>query len=57
MQSLSGILNRKSAGFGQWGDVKVLFPLQQVADSYPLMSNCYRRTVAFCSGHNLVLLA
>ena len=35
---------------GRWGAVKVLSPLRQVADSSPLISICYRRTVAFRSG-------
>ena len=43
-------LNPKSAECGRWGAVKVLSPLRQVADSSPLISICYRRTVAFRSG-------
>ena len=35
---------------GRWGAVKVLSPLRQVADSSPLISICYRQTVAFRSG-------
>ena len=35
------------------GAVKVLLPLRQVADSYDLISYCYRLTVAFRSGARL----
>ena len=48
-----GILSIPKALDWAGGAVTVLFPLRQVADSSPLISNCYRRTVAFRSGARL----